>query len=140
MKLRSDRGHVTDLVLALMIIVPVVAIILGLMFGIPKYRLWKIDYNAKIMVIEAKAQGEAIKARAENSKLALVSQAQAEKESAKLKAEAVAIMGEAAKNYPEYRQQEFISGFTEALQEGKINQIVYVPTEAMIPIMEAGKR
>ncbi|WP_312307640.1 hypothetical protein [Acinetobacter variabilis] len=47
--------------------------------------------------------------------------------------------GQAAKDYPEYRKQEFIGAFGEALREGRIQQIIYVPTEANIPIVEAGK-
>ncbi len=49
-------------------------------------------------------------------------------------------MGEAAQKYPEYRQQEFIGAFGEALKSGTISQIIYVPTEANIPIMEAGRK
>ena len=56
-----------------------------------------------------------------------------------MRAEAIQILGEAAQQYPEYRQQEFIGAFAEALQQGTIRQIVYVPTEANIPIMEAGR-
>ena len=44
------------------------------------------------------------------------------------------------KKCPEYRQQEFINSFGAALKDGKIQQIIYVPTEANIPIMESGKR
>jgi len=70
----------------------------------------------------------------------IVTQADAERDAAKARAEAIAIMGEAAKKYPEYRTQEFIGAFAEALKEGKTNQIIYVPTEANIPVLEAGKR
>jgi regulator of protease activity HflC (stomatin/prohibitin superfamily) len=70
----------------------------------------------------------------------LVTQAQAEKDAAVLRAEAIQIVGQAAKDFPEYRQQEFIGSFADALREGKIQQIIYVPTEANIPIIEAGKR
>lgn len=65
---------------------------------------------------------------------------QAELESAKLRAEAIQTIGKAAKDYPEYRKQEFIGAFGDALRDGKIQQIVYVPTEANIPVLEAGKR
>jgi regulator of protease activity HflC (stomatin/prohibitin superfamily) len=67
-------------------------------------------------------------------------QASAEKEAAQLRADAIAIIGKAAQDFPEYRTQEFIGAFAEALKEGKITQIMYVPTEANIPITEAGKR
>ena len=49
------------------------------------------------------------------------------------------IIGKKAKAYPEYRMQEFIGAFGEALNNGNINTVIYVPTEANIPIMEAGR-
>jgi hypothetical protein len=49
------------------------------------------------------------------------------------------LIGEAAKKYPEYRTQEFIGAFAEAIKDGKIDQIIYVPTEAGIPIVESGR-
>jgi len=70
----------------------------------------------------------------------MIQQAQAELDAASLRAEAISIVGKAAKDYPEYRKQEFIGAFAEALQKGTIQQIIYVPTEANIPILEAGKR
>ncbi len=53
------------------------------------------------------------------------------------RAEAIKIVGQAAKDYPEYRNQEFIGAFAHAIQDGRISQIIYVPTEANIPITEA---
>ena len=70
----------------------------------------------------------------------MIETARAEVEAAELRAQAIGIMGEAAKNYPEYRLQEFMGAFAEALKEGNIQQIIYVPTEANIPILEAEKR
>ena len=104
-------------------------IVLGLMFGLPVYSVWQQEYS-----------GRASLARAEQTRQIQITQANAEREAAKARAEAIAIMGEAAKKYPEYRQQEYIGAFAEALREGKMQQIIYVLTEANIPIMEAGKR
>lgn len=75
-------------------------------------------------------------AEAENRKRILVTQAQAEVDAAKLRAQAIAEVGAAAQKYPEYREQEFIGSFAEALHDGKISQIIYVPTERNIPIVE----
>jgi regulator of protease activity HflC (stomatin/prohibitin superfamily) len=69
-----------------------------------------------------------------------VAQARAEKEAAELRADAIKIVGAAATEYPQYRIQEFIGAFAEAMNNGKIEKIIYVPTEANIPIVEAGKR
>lgn len=82
-------------------------------------------------------QGRAKLAEATQSRQIQIEQAKAEKEAATLRAEAIAIIGKAAKEYPEYRQQEYIGAFAEALKEGKMQQIIYVPTEANIPILEA---
>lgn len=95
----------------------------------PKYKVYAMEQNGKAQL-----------AQAEQTKKIMIETARAEKEAAILRAEAIEIMGEVAKKYPEYRNQEFITAFGEALKEGKIEQIIYVPTEANIPLLEAGKR
>ncbi|GHE41875.1 hypothetical protein [Sphingobacterium griseoflavum] len=107
----------------------VIALILGLMFGLPQYSVWQQEMAGKARLAEAT-----------QSRQILIEQARAEKEAATLQAEAIKIMGEAAQKYPEYRKQEFIGAFGEALKAGTISQIIYVPTEANIPILEAGKQ
>lgn len=107
----------------------VIVIILALMFGLPRYSVWQQEMAGKARLAEAT-----------QSRQILIEQARAEKEAANLQAEAIKIMGEAAQKYPEYRKQEFIGAFGEALKAGKIHQVIYVPTEANIPIMEASKR
>lgn len=99
------------------------------MMGCPKYNVWQQGLS-----------GQAALKKAEQMKKILIEQAEAEKESAKIRAEAIEIIGQAAKDYPEYRLQEFLGAFAEALQNGDIEKIIYVPTESNIPIMEAGKR
>src|SRR5690606_4912166 len=110
-------------------IVAAMVVIAGLMFGLPKYKVWQQEMSGKARLAEAT-----------QSRRILIEQAQAEKEAAVLQAEAIKIMGEAAQKYPEYRQQEFIGAFGEALKSGTISQIIYVQTEANIPIMEAGRK
>lgn len=107
----------------------VIGLIAGLMFGLPRYSVWQQEMAGKARLAEAT-----------QSRQILIEQARAEKEAAVLQAEAIKIMGEAAQKYPEYRKQEFIGAFGEALKAGTISQIIYVPTEANIPILEAGKR
>jgi hypothetical protein len=103
-------------------------LVLVLMFGLPIYNVWQQGLS-----------GEAKLAKASQERQILIEQAKAEKESASIRAEAIAIVGKAAKQYPEYRLQEFLGAFAEALQSDKIEKIIYVPTEANIPIMEAGR-
>jgi len=98
------------------------------MYGCPKYKVYQQE-----LVGEAKLK------RASQERQILVEQAQAEEEAAEIRARAIAIVGQAAKDFPEYRLQEFLGAFAEALQNGDIEKIIYVPTEANIPIMEAGR-
>lgn len=99
------------------------------MAGCPKYNVWQQGLA-----------GEAKLKRATQERKILVEQAKAELESAEIRALAIEVLGQKAKDFPEYRLQEFLGAFAEALQNGKIQKIIYVPTEANIPIMEAGKR
>ncbi len=103
-------------------------IIAGLMFIWPQYNVWQQGLA-----------GKASLRRAEQDRKILIEQAKAEKESAQFRADAIAIVGAAAQEYPEYRLQEFLGAFAEALQNGNIEKIIYVPTEANIPVMEAGR-
>ncbi len=112
-----------------MICVVVLGLVVASMFAYPKYRLYSQELRGKANLLEAK-----------QSKLIQVEQARAELDSAELRAKAIRIMGKTAAEYPEYRQQEFVGAFGEALREGSISQIIYVPTEGNIPILEAGKR
>ena len=74
--------------------------------------------------------------RAKQERQILVEQARAEEEAAELRARAIAIVGQAAQDFPEYRQQEFIAAFAESLQTCNPTTI-YIPTEANVPVTEA---
>lgn len=124
--MKREKGEAAIVAL---IAVVIVLVIIGLFFGLPLWNVWS-----------EKLSGEAALAKANQTRQIIVTQAKAEEEAAEHRAKAVAIMGEMAKKYPEYRQQEFIGAFADALHNGKIHQIIYVPTEAGIPILEAGKR
>jgi regulator of protease activity HflC (stomatin/prohibitin superfamily) len=109
----------------------VIFVVLLMAFGfwfIPVYGVWKAGLTGKAALM-----------RAEQEKQIQIEQAKAELESAKLRAQAIEIVGQASKDFPEYRTQEFIGAFGEAVKSGAINQIIYVPTEANIPIVEAGR-
>jgi len=121
--MKHERGNASVIILIGFLSV---ALILSAMFGIPVYNVWQQGLS-----------GEADLRKAEQTRLILVEQAKAEKESATYRADAIAIVGQAAKDFPEYRFQEFLGAFGEAFREGNIEQIIYVPTEGMVPIMEA---
>ena len=122
----NERGDATLVVLVIVSIAVVIIGIATMMFVIPKWNVWR-----------AGLQGEALKLKADQTKQILVTQAQAELDAAGLRAQAIEKIGAMAQKYPEYRKQEFIGAFAEALHEGNIHQIIYVPTEGNIPITEA---
>lgn len=129
MKQQYEDEKVILVRLVLFIFAVVIGLILIWILVKPYYRVWSQEMRGKAALAEAK-----------QSKMIQTEQARAELESARLRAQAVKIMGQAAKDYPEYREQEFIGAFGEALREGNISQIIYVPTESSLPILEAGKR
>lgn len=107
----------------------------GAMYGCPKYNVYqqnlageaelaRATQNRQIRIQEAKAKQEAA-----------TLEAQTEIERAKGVAEANKIIGDSLKGNEAYLRYLWIQG----LQEGATPQVVYVPTEAGLPILEAGR-
>jgi len=94
----------------------------------PPYQVWK-----------QQLLGEAELRRAESTRRILVEQAQAEAEAAALQAQAIETVGEMAQRYPEYRQQQFIAAFGDALQNEGIEKIIFVATEAGVPVVQPAR-
>ena len=110
-----------------------IVLVLGLMFGIPAYNVWqqemegkaemaRAEQNRMILVEEAKAKLEAEKLNA-----------QAEIERAKGMAEAMEI--ENGKLTSTYNQYLFIRTLEKISDKGSLPQIIYTPTEGMVPVM-----
>lgn len=107
----------------------------GCMYGWPQYKVYeqrlageselaKANYSKQVAVQEAVAKRDASKMLA-----------QAEVERAKGVAQANKIIGDSLKNNEDYLRYLFVNGL-----ENTQNQIIYVPTEANLPILEAGRR
>lgn len=122
-------------IIIVLAILGVVLLISGLMVGLPIYNVWQkglagkaeleqAEWNRQIMIREANAKKEAAKALAE-----------AEIERAKGVAEANKIIGQSLNGNEAYLRYLWIQGLQD---EG--NSTIYVPTEAGLPILEAGKR
>lgn len=124
MDMDDKRMGILATLVAILSILAIVAVV----FGFPLWNVWREGLS-----------GEAALKKATQTRKIQIEQAIGEEEAAKHRANAIAIVGKAAKEFPEYRQQEFIGAFAEAMHNGRIAQIIYVPTEANIPITEAGK-
>ena len=97
-------------------------------------------------VYSQRLEGEAELARAESNRKIAIAEAEAKKESAKalaeaeiIRAEGVAkangIIGDSLKDNEAYLRYLYITGLNENNDNG--NKIIYVPTEAGLPILEA---
>lgn len=105
------------------------------MYGCPQYSVYeqrltgeaelaRADYNRQVAVREAAAKKEAASLLAD-----------AEVARAKGVAQANQIIGESLRNNEAYLRYLWINNL-----EGTKSQTIYVPTEAGLPILEAGKR
>ena len=122
------RDGTKTAVLVVAIAAAVVILAAGGLVGCPHYRVWQQGM-----------EGKARLSKAEQERQILIAQANAEREAAKLRSDAIKTIGQAAKEFPEYRMQEFLAAFAEALQSDSIDKIIFVPTEANIPVVEAGR-
>lgn len=104
----------------------------GCMWGYPQYRV----YNQRLI-------GEAELAQANYSKQVAVQEAVAKRDAAKMLAEAEVqraigvakankIIGDSLHNNEDYLRYLFVNGL-----ENTQNQVIYVPTETNLPILEA---
>ena len=95
------------------------------MFGCPHYNVWQQGKSGEAALKKASQERQIIKERAK-----------AELEAAEDTARSITIVGAAAQKYPEYRHQEFMSAFGDALQsDDSPIKLILVPTEANIPIL-----
>lgn len=117
----------------LIVLVIVIGLIMGLA-GVPKYRVWSKEFRGKANLREAQwdrqIKVEEAKANLESEKL----NALAEIERARGVAESNEIIGEGLKDNEEYLRYLWLKGLTDGSSE-----VIYVPTEANLPIMEAGR-
>jgi uncharacterized membrane protein len=123
---RTDQQDKGTVLFAAGLGVGVVTLILGIIVAwntvMPEYRLYRASVEKRILVEQARAEADAA-----------VEQARAEVERAKGTAEANLIVADSITE--PYLRYLYINGL-----QNSDGQIIYVPTEAGLPILEAGKR
>ena len=105
------------------------------LWGCPHYTVWAQGMSGKAELARAEQNRKVAIAEAEAKKESARELAEAEIIRAKGVAEANRIIGESLKNNEGYLRYLWIMG----LSDNKQN-VIYVPTEAGLPILEAGKR
>lgn len=130
--------------IGLAVLAVIVLIALG-MFGLPQYNVWqqglagqaelkRAEQSRQIQIEEAKAENESMTLLAEAGIKKAKMEAQAEIERAKGVAEANRIIGESLQGNTEYLTYLWIQGLNDSSGE-----VIYVPTESNLPILEAGR-
>lgn len=112
-------------------LVTLLVLIIACMFGIPKYNVWKLEMR-----------GKAELAQAEQNRQIKIAEASANLEAERLNAEAEyvracgaakAIKEENGQLTPTYIQYLWVR----SQANSKIDKIIYIPTEASLPLLEA---
>ena len=109
-----------------------VGLILGLMFGIPKYNVWASQMAGKARLAEANQSRQIKITEAKAKKESAIYEAQAEVERARGMAKANQIVGDSLDGHANYLMYLYIQNMQKTN-----NQIIYVPSEGGMPILEA---
>lgn len=112
----------------------ILAVISG-MYGCPKYKVYSQRMDGEAALAHAHAERQVQVQDAQAKYESAKSLAQAEVERARGVAQANTIIGESLKNNESYLRYLWIQGL-----QDKDNNVIYVPTEAGLPILEAGRR
>ena len=117
------------------VVIVFILIVVAAVYGYPQYKVW-----------QQRLAGQAELARAEQNRKIAIQEAEAKKESARalaeaevIRAEGVAkanrIIGESLRGNESYLRYLWIQTLNDNPQN-----VIYIPTEAGLPILEAGKR
>lgn len=124
--------NILGIILAILIVIFCIG---GCMYGYPKYQVYKSDLAGQAQLKEAESNRKIIILEAEAQKESAALLAEVEVTRAKGVAEANKIIGDSLKNNESYLRWLWISNMKETN-----NDVIYIPTEAGLPILEAGKR
>ena len=130
----NKKGETWGMVFAVAFLIMLIVAVIGVsMWGMPKYRIYRLDLS-----------GQADLREAEWTKKIMVEEAKAEKDAAVLKAESDVVrakgIAEANEIIAKSLTEEYIRWkWVEGLHDGS-SEVVYIPTEAGLPILEARVR
>ena len=130
----DDHNNAATIALtAILIILGVIIIFGGLFFGVPKWNVWR-----------AELQGKAEFARAEQNRLIKIEEAKANLEAEKLNAEAEVERAKGAAKAIEIENGKLTETYIRYLwvrQQSDLGEktVIYIPTEAGLPVLEAGR-
>ena len=120
-----------------LVIVVLFGVVLGLLFGIPKYNVWR----TKIAIEAAQNMGKAEMARAEQNRMIQIEEAKANLESQKLNSLAEIERAKGMAKAIEIENGKLTTKYIQYLWVRNIDKMdgnkIYIATEASLPILEA---
>ncbi len=118
------------------IVIVAAAILFGLLWAMPQYRVYVQRLGGQALLAHAQASKEVAVAEAKAKMESASLLAEAEVARAKGVAQANQIIGESLKNNDAYLRYLWI---TEVAGKDVDKTVVYIPTEANLPLLEAGR-
>ncbi len=119
------------------VVVVMLGVVIGLMFGVPKYNVWR----TKIAIESAQNIGKAEMARAEQNRMIQIEEAKANLESQKLNSLAEIERAKGMAQAIEIENGKLTTKYIQYLWVRNIDKMegdkVYIATEAGLPILEA---
>lgn len=131
----QQHSPVASLVAIMVLFGFVCLFILGLMFGLPQYNVYRQRCEGQAILAHAQSSREVAVAEAKAKMEAAELLAQAEVARAKGVAQANQIIGESLKNNEAYLRYLWITD----VGQNNSKTVVYIPTEANLPILEANR-
>lgn len=129
----NRRGQTDSLVIAFLVILAI-SLLGGSCWAYPRYNVYKKQKNGEAQLAEAQSNRTIAVLEARAKKESATELAQADSIRATGVANANKIIGHSLKDNPEYLTWLWV----ESLKEGN-NDVIYVPTESNLPILEAGR-
>lgn len=109
----------------------------GLLYGCPQYEVYASRLSGQAQLAEAESNRKIAIEEAEAKKQSAQALSEAEVIRARGVAEANKIIGDSLKQNESYLRYLYIQSLSES--ETKGNKVIYIPTEAGLPILEAGR-
>ena len=116
----------------------IIAFFCILLWAFPQYRVYSAKMSGKAAIQRAEEQKKVLIEDAKARRLAAEEDAKAEVIRARGMAEAMQI--ENGQLTPVYNQYLFIRTLEELSEHGDLPQIIYVPSDGMLPVMDLNKR
>lgn len=128
----EQRGDSAVAVLGIVVVLAIAGIIILLMWALPRYGVYRQGLAGEAELANAEYSRQVAVREAQAKKDSAVMLAEAEVERARGVAQANKIIGDSLKDNEAYLRYLFVNNLADTK-----NQIIYVPTEANLPILEA---